>query len=187
MIALFFTLLIVCPMCFGHPPADADFGKLNPDAPAETAQYGFLVGEWSCKTRFLRIDGSSEYITGEATWTGRFILDGWAIQDDWVSVRPDGSTFHGTNIRSFDVETGKWDNRWLPMGTLKWKSFVSEMRGDTMVMVGGEGSDARGAYVDRNTFYEIEPDRWRWRKDRSYDGGSTWVEEIGFIEATRAK
>ena len=54
-----------------------------------------------------------------------------------------------------------------------------------MVMTGGEGEDARGAFVDRNVFYEIEQDRWRWRKDRSWDGGESWIEGIGYIEATR--
>jgi hypothetical protein len=28
--------------------------------------------------------------------------------------------------------------------------------------------------------------RWSWRKDRSYDGGETWIEGVGYIEATRA-
>ena len=48
------------------------------------------------------------------------------------------------------------------------------------------GSDPFGDYVDRNTFYEITPEHWRWRKDRSYDGGKTWREGIGYIEATRS-
>ena len=53
-------------------------------------------------------------------------------------------------------------------------------------MTGGGGSDANGEFIDRNTFYDIGPDSWKWRKDRSYDGGKTWFEGIGFIEATRA-
>ena len=54
-----------------------------------------------------------------------------------------------------------------------------------MVMTGGEGTDQRGDFIDRNTFYEIKENSWRWRKDRSYDGGDTWIEGVGFIEATR--
>lgn len=45
--------------------------------------------------------------------------------------------------------------------------------------------DVRGEFVDRNTFYEIGSDGWRWREDRSYEGGKTWAEGIGFIEAGR--
>ena len=55
-----------------------------------------------------------------------------------------------------------------------------------MVMTGGAGKDGFGEFIDRNTFYEIGEDSWRWREDRSYDGGGTWVEGIGTIEAKRA-
>jgi len=162
------------------------YGQPSPDAPAELDQFAFIVGDWACSTKFLTADGET-YNEGTADWIGVYILGGWAVQDYWVGHGPQGQEFHGTNIRSFDRETGKWNNRWLPAGTLRWKYYASEMVGDTMVMTGGEGSDARGDFIDRNTFYEIGPDSWRWRKDRSYDGGQTWTEGIGYIEAKRRK
>lgn len=157
----------------------------NPKAPAETVQFSFLIGEWSCSTRRMQPDGS--VADGPpARWSGRYILDGWAIQDVWVSAQPDGSAFHGTNIRSFNPETGKWDNRWLSQDNLQWKYFSAEKVGETMVMT-GEGTDGQGrAFVDRNIFYDIGADSWKWRKDRSYDGGETWIEGVGHIAATRA-
>jgi hypothetical protein len=162
--------------------AQTDYGTLNPGAPPQTAQYAFIIGKWDCATRFLTQPG--EYSEGHATWTGSYILDGWAIQDLWAADTPEGIR-RGMNIRSFNPASGKWDNRWLSQGNLQWKYFESEMVGDTMVMIGGEGTDQRGDFVDRNTFYEIKEDSWRWRKDRSWDGGETWFEGIGFIEATR--
>jgi hypothetical protein len=164
--------------------AAGEYGKPNPAAPPETEQFSFIIGKWDCKTRFM--DPQGEYREGKATWTGYYILDGWAIQDDWVSTRPDGTKSYGTNIRSFNPETGKWDNRWLPSGTLQWKYFEAEQQGETMVMT-GKGRDARGEFVDRNTFHDISENHWRWRKDRSYDGGETWIEGVGFIEATRTR
>jgi hypothetical protein len=164
--------------------AQSDYGTLNPAAPPETAQYSFIIGKWDCKTKFLTQSG--EYSEGHATWTGSYILDGWAIQDLWASDRENG-TYYGLNIRSFNPKEGKWDNRWIAQGNLQWKYFQSEMVDDTMVMTGGEGTDQRGDFVDRNTFYEITEDSWRWRKDRSWDGGETWFEGVGFIEATRSE
>ncbi len=161
-----------------------DFGKLNPEAPPETAQFAFMVGEWDCKTRFMKPDGSG-YGEGRAKWTAYFILDGWALQDEWISSLPNGGKAHGTNIRSFNPETRQWDNRWLSSGNLQWKYFSAEKVGDTMVMT-GEGRDGRGPFVDRNVFYEITADHWKWRKDRSWDGGKTWIEGIGYIDAKRA-
>lgn len=162
--------------------AQAGFGQLNPAAPPETSQYSFIIGKWDCATRFLNPKG--EYKEGHAVWTGSYILDGWAIQDLWASEGPKG-TFYGLNIRSFNKKTGKWDNRWLPQGTLEWKYFESHLDGDSMVMIGGEGTDSRGPFVDRNTFFDITENSWHWRKDRSWDGGKTWFEGVGFIDATR--
>ena len=158
---------------------------VNPKAPKETEQFEFMVGTWDCKTKFMT-GPSGEYAEGKATWIGDYYLDGWAIEDTWISKLPDGSTIKGVNIRSFNKETGKWDNRWLAQGSLQWKYFESEMVDDTMVMTGGEGVDPVGEFVDRNTFFDIKKDSWSWRKDRSYDGGKTWVEGIGYIEAKRA-
>jgi len=162
------------------------FGSRNPHAPVETAQFDFIVGSWNCTTKFMKPDASG-YAEGKARWIGYYILDGWAIQDDWIGVRPDGGESHGTNVRSFNPRTGTWDNRWLAAGSLEFKYFESEQVGDTMVMIGGEGKDGRGAFIDRNVFHDITADHWSWRKDRSYDGGETWIEGIGFIEATRVK
>jgi hypothetical protein len=181
-----FRLPVLLLALLALPAVGAGRSTLNPAAPKETAQFRFLVGNWDCKTRFMKADGKS-YAEGTARWNGYYILDGWAIQDDWISAQPDGTEGHGTNIRSFNPKTGKWDNRWLPAGSLQWKYYQSEQVGDTMVMTGGEGKDARGEYVDRNTFYDIAQDSWSWRKDRSYDGGKSWVEGIGYIHATRVK
>lgn len=51
-----------------------------------------------------------------------------------------------------------------------------------MVMTGGEGTDPRGEFVDHNVFYGIGGDAWRWRKDRSWDRGDSWLEGVGFID-----
>ena len=187
--ALLFLTLLILPAADTHAAAsDAssarDLGKLNPQAPPQTAQYSFLIGPWDCKTNFMKPDGSG-FSEGRARWTGTFILDGWAIQDYWISYGPDGQEYHGTNLRSFNPQTKKWDNRWLSAGNLQWKYFESEIVGDTMVMTGGKGKDPNGKFVDRNTFHEITAKGWKWRKERSYDGGKTWI-EVGFIHATRA-
>lgn len=185
------TLLALTSTARGEEPVEAqarglearDFGRLNSEAPPETAQFAFLIGEWECKVRSMKPDRTFGESTG--SWTGRYILDGWAIQDDWVAPRPDGAMFHGTNIRSWNPETGQWDNRWLASGSLQWKYFSAEKVDETMVMTGGEGEGPRGKFVDRNVFYEIGTDSWKWRKDRSWDGGENWVEGLAHIEAKR--
>ena len=160
------------------------FGTLSPDAPPETAEYAFLIGEWSCKTRGMSPTGQMSD-GPDATWIGYYVLDGWAIQDVWLSSNPGSKP--GTNIRSFNSKTGKWDNRWLAAGSPDWKYFESEKVGDTMVMTGGEGIDAmERSFVDRNVFYEISEHSWKWRKDRSFDGGENWFEGVAHIHCRAA-
>lgn len=161
------------------------FGELSENAPEETAQFEFLVGDWDCTTKSLKPDRSG-FVEGKGRWIGYYILGGWAIQDDWSSPGPGGLIFHGTNVRSFNPQTKKWDNRWVAAGSLQWKYYEAEKKGDTMVMIGGEGEDPNGKFIDRNVFHNITADSWSWRKDRSYDGGETWFEGVSFIEATRA-
>jgi len=170
-------------MLAGPAGAGEDHGRMNPAAPPQTAQFAFLIGRWHCRTRFM--DQDRQFVEGEATWTGYWDLDGWAVRDVWSSTLADGRPFQGFNIRSFNPQTGKWDNRWLPQYSLQWKYYESEMVGDSMVMTGGEGTDQTGAFIDRNTLYEITENGWKWRKDRSHDGGETWVEGVGHIEASR--
>lgn len=177
----FVCAVLVPTVGFPHEPSVAGFGTLSPDAPPETAQFAFLVGAWNCKARGMGPDGTLQD-RPDASWTGYFILDGWAIQDDWISPGPGGKPFHGTNVRSFNAESGKWDNRWLASGSLQWSYFESEQIDDTMVMIGGEGVDRMNrSFVDRNTFHEIEKSSWKWRKDRSFDGGETWIEGVALI------
>ena len=163
--------------------ASCPYGTLNPEAPEETSQFAFLIGEWSCSIRRLQRDGR----LGEptlATWTGRYILDGWAIQDDWVSTDAQGRVSHGLNIRSFNHESGKWDNRWLEARSRRWLYFEAEMIGESMVMTSDPRRDAAGRpYLARNTFHDISANSWSWRQDRSFDGGATWLEGVAVIEA----
>lgn len=172
------VLALACSLLALQPALAAE-GR-HPDAPPETEQFAFLIGEWDCTIRAMGPDGALSPPM-EAKWVGRWDLGGWAIRDDWSS----GGGL-GFNIRSFNPRTEKWDNRWLQSGDLRWKYYEAEKVGDTMVMTGGEGEDPNGAFIDRNTFHDIKADSWSWRKDRSYDGGETWLEGVAVIRAVRA-
>ncbi len=178
--SILLALLLVAPAA-----AETASGR-HPDAPPETDQFAFLIGEWDCTTRSMGPDGKLGP-PSKASWVGRWDLGGWAIRDDWTSSPPGGGTFMGFNIRSFNPRTKKWDNRWLQSGNLLWKYYEAERVGDTMVMTGGEGTDPNGDYIDRNTFHDIQEDSWSWRKDRSYDGGETWFEGVAVIRAVKAE
>ena len=164
--------------------ADSPATGLNPDAPPETEQFAFMVGDWDCTIRRMGPDG--QYAEARARWTGFFILDGYAIQDDWKVPQPDGTwRTTGFNVRHFDAKKGRWMCRWLSQPALTWVQYEAWQEGETMIMLGGAGQDPRGPYIDRNTFSNIAAEVFSWKKDRSYDGGKTWIEGVALIEAKR--
>ncbi len=80
---------------------DNGFGRPHPDAPAELAQFGFLIGRWHAESRVKAADGSWQPCA--ALWEARYILDGWAIADEFRQVDADGRTMQlGQNVRSYD-------------------------------------------------------------------------------------
>src|SRR5580693_333951 len=58
-----------------------DFGKLSPHAPAELARFAFLIGSWRGEAKIASANG--EWQAYQVTWLGRFILDGYAIADEY--------------------------------------------------------------------------------------------------------
>jgi hypothetical protein len=57
---------------------DQEFGQPNPNA-AGLDRFAFLSGRWRCEARVRSASG--DWQAFQATWHGRFILDGYAIAD----------------------------------------------------------------------------------------------------------
>ncbi len=80
------------------------FGKLNPNAPKEVADFQELIGTCNCKSESKKQDGTwTEPI--DMTWTFKYIMNGMAVQDE--TIKADGS--HSGSIRQFDVKNNTWN------------------------------------------------------------------------------
>src|SRR5512138_1518309 len=83
---------------------DQDPGNLNPNAPAALARLAFLVGNWRCDARVRSSNG--DWQTFQGTWVGRFILDGYAIADEYRMTDRSGRLIVlGVNLRAYDAAT----------------------------------------------------------------------------------
>ncbi|MEP1097249.1 MAG: hypothetical protein ABJG78_19190 [Cyclobacteriaceae bacterium] len=85
------------------PTAKNPFGKLNPDAPKEVADYKDLIGICDCKS-VKRIDRDNWADTVDMKWTYKYILNGLAVQDE--TLKSDGT--HGGSIRQYNVDSSMW-------------------------------------------------------------------------------
>ena len=157
---------------------EQEFGQPNPNAPAELLRFAFLIGRWRCSAKVLLANG--EWQTFEATWFGRFILDGYAIADEYRMTGSSGEAIVlGMNFRTYDARKQTWHIKWLngPSGT--WTDLGSEklggvkFDGQSIIYVFQEPV-ATHAYT-RATYADISETHFTWRGEKSDDGNS-WSE-----------
>jgi hypothetical protein len=168
--------------------SEQKYGKLNPNAPQELSRVAFLIGKWRCEAKLKREDGTWENLM--ATWEGRYILDGYAIADEFRMTTPAGELLVlGINLRTYDAKKKTWNMKWLNALAGTWVDLGPEELGgvradEKTISYGMNEPVARHAFT-RATYTNASTDHFTWRGDRSNDG-KTW-EEFLIIEAYRRK
>jgi len=140
-------------------------GRRNPGAPAETEQFGRLVGIWDVTMSIRQDDGTwprpEDALAAE--WRFHYILDGWAVQDEWISPPwgtpvEEGIRQLGTNIRIYDPNEGAWDVAWISNTQQTLSTLTAKADGERIVMNGMHPSGK----AQRVTFYDITDRTFDW-------------------------
>ena len=165
-------------------PSDAfQPGRLNPDAPPETELLGRLAGVWDIEQENRNQDGSWRE-AGQAEWRWYYILDGHAIQDDWIKPPSSDTTAakrsFGTNIRIYNADTRQWEMSWIDSNNRKTSTFTAVNRDGNVIM---SGENAAGRKI-RNTFLNIRENSFEWVQEWTFDDGESWV-PVSRIRGTR--
>ena len=179
----FYLLLFIITILFlniGYPQQsnsnmqDPRFSvKLNPDAPTETEMFGQFKGIWQADQSVLNSDGTWYNIKNPAIWKWYYILDGHAIQDDWITVDSlNRENTVGTNIRIFNDQEKKWYIAWIDKTNRKLATFTATSDSGKIFM---EGTNAKGRQV-KTTFYNISENDFDWKQEWTFDNGASWVE-----------
>jgi len=170
-----FVLLISC-----NPRQET---KLNPEAPVETKILGQLAGMWEAEQSFINNDGSWKDEKKHSVWKWYYILDGHAIQDDWITVDSlNNQTIVGTNIRIYNTEENEWHMAWIDKTNRRVAAFTAVNDNGNVIM---EGTNAKGRQV-RNTFFNITENEFDWKQEwilMRVKAGS-WLQK--FIAGVRA-
>lgn len=150
--------------------------QLHPDAPPETALLGQLLGSWDASLVNMNRDGSWSDDTTYYQWQWYPILDGQGIQDDWIKLDGgEGSVLNskvmGTNLRIFNANEQQWHMVWIDQTQRKPQIFTA-VNSDSSVIMSGENAGGRPM---RNTFFNIESDRFDWKQEWAFDNGASWV------------
>jgi hypothetical protein len=132
---------------------------MPPDDPSGPAALDFWLGDWVCTWDG---GGGRNSITKE--------LGGRVVVERFESLAPE--RWSGMSLSVFDERGGRWRQTWVDSTGNYW-AFHEEPHPDGCVFAVSELEDGREV-VKRMVFSDIEPDAFRWRWERSEDGGATW-------------
>jgi hypothetical protein len=157
---------------------EREFGKLNPHAPAALSRFAFLIGRWRCEARVLSADGNWQTLQG--AWWGRFILDGYAIADEYRMTGPSRALIVlGLNLRTYDATRQTWNMKWLNALAGTWLDLGSEELGgvsfDGQSIIYAFKEPMAGHALTRATYTNISETHFKWRGEKS-DDGTAWSE-----------
>ncbi len=135
------------------------YGKLNPDAPKEVADYAPLIGTCDCISTSRNQDGSWAD-SQNMTWKWSYIMNGTAVQDE--TLKEDGS--HSGSIRQFIADSSKWyvhyySNRGPTTVLPAWEGGK---RGDSIVLYREQQAPNGMDGYYRITFSEMKETGFKW-------------------------
>jgi hypothetical protein len=157
---------------------EQNFGKRNPKAPQALSHFEFLIGRFKCEAKLKPSDGNWQMFN--ATWEGRFILDGYAIADEYSMTGSAGElVVLGMNFRTYDTAKRVWSVKWLNALSGAWTDLGSEEYGGVKISnhsisYSFKEPVAAQAYT-RATYTNISPEHFTWLGEKS-DDGKSWTD-----------
>jgi hypothetical protein len=167
---------------------DKEYGNPNPKAPPELFLFAFIIGKWRCDARVKGGDGTWQPY--QATWVGRFILDGYAIADEYKMTGSSGELIVlGLNLRAYDSAKQMWNIKWLNALAGTWVDLGPEelggIRFDGRSVIYTFKEPVAAHAFTRATYTNISETHFTWRGEQS-DDGKVWSEFM-VVEAYRTK
>jgi hypothetical protein len=164
-------------------------GRHSLNAPAELSRFAFLIEQWRFEARFK--SSSEEWQAFHGTWLGHYILDGFAIADEYRMMDSSGELIVlGMNFRVYDSAKQVWNIKRLNALEGTWTDLTSEQFGGARF----DGRSVTYAFkaehgaqwpFTRATYTDISKTHFTWRGEKSEDA-KTWSEFM-IVECDRSE
>lgn len=140
-------------------PARCAYGAPHAEAPAEMAEFSFLIGDFTVTLHGWRDDAWTPPRPGApARWNGRYGLEGMAIVDEWFDPDPgfESGASRGINVRIYDPDEAEWKMMWIATATKVVQDLRARLQDGhlTMWQVSPERPDFQAV------FERIDDDHW---------------------------
>ena len=162
-----FTLLLSVSIISGvaqdksyEPSDEFPYGRPNPNVPAEFLDFSPMIGTCDCKS-VQRNPDNTWADTLNAVWQFKYILNGWAIQDEtWLENKTNSSS-----IRQFNPDSAAWfvtfySSNFANPTPPTWKGAKEN---DDIVLNLPQKAPNGMDGSSRLTFYEISDKGFRWK------------------------
>lgn len=145
--------------------------------------YDFLVGAWSFRFQSRRPDGSfNPPFTGHWVFTKKETGgQGVLIEDHWRPDDPGATWDAGTwTYRAYNPERKLWEMQGINTNAGAFQPGLMWSAGPDRLL-----TEWYGTMLVRFRYFAIEPTRFLWRADATFDRGRTWINDWWTMEATR--
>jgi len=147
------------------------------------ADYDFLVGSWSFTFQSRNRNGTfTPPFTGHWVFTKKQTGDqGVLIEDHWRPDDPTSTWDAGTwTYRAFNPQRKLWEMEGINTARGAWQPGLMWTAGDNRLL-----TEWYGPMLVRFRYFAIQPDKFLWRADATFDRGKTWITDYWTMEAHR--
>lgn len=145
--------------------------------------YDFLVGTWRFTFQARRRDGTfTPAFTGHWVFTSKETGgQGVLLEDHWRPDDPSSTWEAGTwTYRAYNPDRKLWEMEGINTNVGAWQPGLMWTDGDSRVLI-----EWYGSMLVRFRYFAIQPDRFLWRADATFDRGQTWIRDYWTMEAQR--
>jgi len=176
---LLLAFAVIPSLVFAQTPSKKSPEQMKASYDAHKADFDYLLGDWEFTTV------SKTYGKGRGYWSAMRLVTG-QILDEFRIVGDNGETYYvTTTLRAYNAALDRWELVGMD-GAGGLQDIGTGYRKGTEVHIEQKfGVAAQNLSTLRIRYYNIQPDRFSWRADRSNDGGKTWISDDQQIEARR--
>ncbi len=152
-----------------EPALQQPYGKLNPQAPPQVADFDPMVGVCDCRSLSRNPDGSWQDTTN-MVWQFKYVLNGTAVQDE---VWRDGN--YASSIRQYHADSAQWIVTYYSFPFVAYKPGVwyGNKQDDGSIVLKQPQVAPNGMNgVSTLTFYEISSEGFNWKGEWIKDDGT---------------
>ncbi|MCP5381884.1 MAG: hypothetical protein H6912_05885 [Kordiimonadaceae bacterium] len=160
------------------PDPDSPILSRNPELTGEGEAFDFLIGDWDVVITWDTEDRPSD--TYRAKWHNHWIINGYAVMQEWR-----GPDVTGSEFRFYDMSSKSWKGRNIYQGGA-WRETVAHSDGDKMIVTIFAHNNQKGDFLNRETYFNIKNDSFEMKSDLSYDNGKSWQKGAYQMIVTRS-